>query len=239
MMSRAETAFHEALAEGAGTFTLCEVRADGPASTGVKEGAPGAFTLRHRGASLSDPFSRRSTNAADARFFVRYTASGEYRPLKGAPNLARDWLLELSTAAEACRALDLIYPAAFALLTAWRSGTAPSVPFSETGARQTGMYRIVGSASPDVVDSTAAAACSSAGGCLRTRLWPLEPGNFGSTLPATKRDPSIDQTVNTPGGPGHVPYLCLEACNLFVAACRSSMKKAADPAAAAAESTGQ
>ena len=48
----------------------------------------------------------------DARQIAKFDSSGAYRPLKGAPNLPRGWLIELTSIDALQRALDYFYPGA-------------------------------------------------------------------------------------------------------------------------------
>src|SRR5438067_10602560 len=66
-------------------------------------------------------------SAEDARQIAKYDSAGVYRPLKGAPNLPRGWLLELATIDDLKRALDYFYPSAIATLLGYQSGTARPV----------------------------------------------------------------------------------------------------------------
>ena len=60
----------------------------------------------------------------DARQIAKYDSSGAYRPLKGAPNLPRGWLIELTNIDDLKRALDFFYPGAIATWLAYQAGTA-------------------------------------------------------------------------------------------------------------------
>ncbi len=199
-----------------GSFVVGEIR--------VLRKAADCHQLIHRFAHESE-IARRSSEPEFARVLARTTGEGKYRPLKSAPNLARDWMLELATSAAVALALDHFYPAALGLWLASRDGRVTSVPFTQTAGRQTGMYRIVGKASREVVDAVSAQTCQSAGGCLRTILWEIEPGKTLSNHAPTKFDTQIDQLTGGTRGSCDVPILCLEACNLLVAACRAAIKK--------------
>ena len=63
-------------------------------------------------------------SAEDARQIAKYDSAGAYRPLKGAPNLPRGWLIELTNIDDLKRALDYFYPGAIATWLAYQAGTA-------------------------------------------------------------------------------------------------------------------
>jgi len=158
----------------------------------------------------------------DARQIARYDSSGAYRPLKGAPNLPRGWLIQLSNIDDLKRALDFFYPGAIGAWLALRDGTAHPVCLRETLNRQTGMYRVTRGLSADQARNLVTESCRSDGRCLRTILWGIEENESPNFLPSSKSDLTVDQTGQRRAA---LPFVCLEACNLFVAAARTTMKK--------------
>jgi sirohydrochlorin cobaltochelatase len=161
-------------------------------------------------------------SAEDARQIAKYDSSGTYRPLKGAPNLARGWLIELTTVEELKRALDYFYPGAIGTHLAQQAGTAHPVSLRQTLNRQTGMYRVTRKLTDDQAQNLVREACRSDSRCLRTILWGIEENQLPAFLPDSKSDPAFDQTGQNRAA---LPYLCLEACNLLVAAARTTIKK--------------
>jgi sirohydrochlorin cobaltochelatase len=158
--------------------------------------------------------------ATSARELARFDDAGSYRPLKGAPNLPRRWVIELQSADEVRRALDYFYPAAVGTWTAFQSKHLNIVPLRQTLNRQTGMYEIASQLTTEQAKALIPAFCNSKHKCLRTILWEIEPGE--PAVDAAKSDPGVDQTGL---GRRATPILCAEACNLFVAAARSAVKK--------------
>jgi hypothetical protein len=79
------------------------------------------------------------------------------------------------------------------------------------------MYRIAQKISTGQAEELVQKFCSSDGRCLRTILWGIEPDQSSAFLPPSKSDPSVDQTGE---GRKVIPYLCLEGCNMLVAAAR-------------------
>jgi hypothetical protein len=158
----------------------------------------------------------------DARQIAKYDSLGSYRPLKGAPNLPRGWLIELTDAGRLKSALDYFYPGAVATWFAQQAGTVHPVCLRQTINRQTGMYRVTRNLTDDQARNLVSEACSSDGKCLRTILWGIEENQGPDFLAASKSDPTVDQTGQNRAG---IPFLCLEACNLLVAAARAVVKK--------------
>jgi 4Fe-4S iron-sulfur cluster binding domain/DR2241 stabilising domain len=161
-------------------------------------------------------------SAADARQIAKFDFSGAYRPLKGAPNLPRGWLIELTSIDALKRALDYFYPGAVSSWLAYQAGAATPVCLRRTLNRQTGMYRVTGQLSEDQARNLVQEACRSDSRCLRTILWGIEENQSPDFLPSSKSDPTVDQTGQQRAA---LPFLCLEACNLLVAAARTTLKK--------------
>jgi sirohydrochlorin cobaltochelatase len=160
--------------------------------------------------------------AEDARQIAKYDAFGAYRALKGAPNLPRRWILELANINELKRALDYFYPGAVATWLAYRGGKAQPVCLRQTLNRQTGMYRVTQKLADVQAQALVNEVCGSESGCLRTILWGIEFDRSPDFLPKTKSDPAFDQTGQNRAA---LPFLCLEPCNLLVAAARTTVKK--------------
>jgi 4Fe-4S iron-sulfur cluster binding domain/DR2241 stabilising domain len=158
----------------------------------------------------------------DARRLAKFDCHGRYRPLKGAPDLQRGWVLELKDLASLHQAIDEFYPGALGMFIALQRGEIRRTPFRATVDRQSGMYRITQKIRTDEAEELVRAECRSDRKCLRTILWPIEPGQALNFLPDSKFDPLFDQT----GAKRRtIPFLCLEPCNLLVAAARTVVKK--------------
>jgi len=201
----------------------------------VQKTSTGEFVLSHRDQEAADA-SQLFRNAEDAIEIAKYDDTGNYRPLKTAPNLRHGWRLELDTLEELQRALDYFYPGRLAVFNAWKKGRLQTTPLRETLDRQSGMYRVAAKISDSQIDDLVAGFCRSDGGCLRTILWKRDRDRaIASTkLPKQKFDPAYDQARVCSGGPvsdthashseATVPLLCQEACNLLVAECRKVVK---------------
>ena len=158
----------------------------------------------------------------DARQIAKFDSSGVYRPLKGAPNLPRGWLIELTSIDALQRALDYFYPGAIGSWLAHQAGTVTPVCLRRTLNRQSGMYRVTRQLTEDQAEDLVKEACRSDSRCLRTILWGIEENQSPDFLPSSKSDPTVDQTGQKRAA---LPILCLEACNLLVAAARTALKK--------------
>jgi hypothetical protein len=212
----------------------------------------GAFVLLHRDDEFREELQVFRI-PEDVLEITRYDDSGNYRPLKTAPNLAHGWRLELARLGELQRALDYFYPGRLAVFLAWKTGQLHTTPLRETLDRQSGMYRVAAKISDDQIDNVVGDFCRSDGGCLRTILWKRDQlGTVSSAkLPLEKFDPAYDQiralgrrgasafaeatadkttpaTAATPAT-ATIPLLCQEPCNLLVAECRKMVKGRDEP----------
>jgi sirohydrochlorin cobaltochelatase len=155
------------------------------------------FSLCHV-ADVDRPGLENFTRPEDAREIAKYDDAGNYRPLKTAPNLRSGWLLNLSTIEELRISLDFLYPAAIGTLIARERGELRVVPFRDTLARQSGMYRVTQLITDEQAAGVIRQTCVE--GCIRERLWDANAELENSNV------------------------LCAEACNLLVAACRPVAK---------------
>lgn len=216
---------------------LQECLRSGPINLGelvVREIEPGRFLIRH----WKDDESPRNlvveTAAIAVLEIVRYDEQGNYRPLKGAPNLRTGWELHLESVAEVRQAIDYFYPGAFSTWLAFNRGEITPVDLRQTLTRQTGMYRVTQRLTGFQAEDLAGRFCQSHSGCLRTILWTIDGKAPEKYLPRSKFDPQADQLeeqkgeLSKDGGVGappyRVPFLCVEACNLFVAESRKIVK---------------
>ncbi len=164
-----------------------------------------------------------SSDPNDAVKIALYDDWGAYRPLKTAPNLRRGWKMELSSLSDLRLALDLFYPAALGMWCDFLQDAIRPTPWRETVDRQTGMYRIVGKITDAQTCELLGRTCQRESGCLRHILWPLRPGET-HFLQQTDRD-----SLRRRFAQGEIPLLCVEACNLVVAAGRPVVKEGRYP----------
>jgi sirohydrochlorin cobaltochelatase len=219
----------------------------GPISLGqlvIRQVEPAGYLIRHWEDDHQERELTIKTEAIAALDIVRYDDQGNYRPLKGAPNLCSGWELRLDSIAEVRQAIDYFYPAAFATWLAYNRGEVTPIDLRQILTRQTGMYRVTQKLTDSQAEELAGRFCQSRSGCLRTILWTVDGRVPQRYLPRSKFDPQTDQRaeqVESPtngedgrvdAGPaelscsksGHIPFLCVEACNLFVAEARKIVK---------------
>ena len=181
----------------------------------------GGYVIRNRDDLGRDEVTPREIG--DVFEIAKFDDSGNYRPLKTAPNLRHDWKIFINNAAELQQTIDAIYPGRLAVLDAFESGELVTTSLRETLGRQSGMYRVAANISDQQIDDLVGNFCRSDGGCLRAILWKRDDkGTVPSTkLPSEKFNPAHDQTGRNEKC---IPLLCQEACNLLVAACREKVK---------------
>jgi hypothetical protein len=212
----------------------------GPITLGeivVRQVGPVSYRLRHWKDDELQGKLVVKTEAMAALEIIRYDKHGNYRPLKGAPNLRTGWELLLASIGEVRQALDYFYPGAFSTWLAHNRGNVAPIDLRQTLTRQSGMYRVTQKLTGSQAEELAGRFCQSHSGCLRTILWTIDGKLPQKYLPSSKFDPKADQLAEQreilaedggPGGAGappyHVPFLCVEACNLFVAEARKIVK---------------
>lgn len=140
----------------------------------------------------------------DLRGLASATESGQFRPLKSAPNLVCGWRMSVGGADALGQAIDRIYPGAIPDWFASLKEPIPVTHFREFVVRQTGMYRLA-----QKLDDRQAAlsirACCAAASCLKRRFWTVQ--GLDSEGPESK---------------SMIP--CLEPCAVFLEFARRSMR---------------
>jgi hypothetical protein len=157
-----------------------------------------------------------------ARHLAQFDGEGRYRPLKGAPTLPACWELRLDSIDALRLAIDSFYPGALASWVAWQENRIEPVDLRSTLNRQTGMYRVTRKLTSSEANELAGRFCRSDHACLRTILWTVEGKRPNKELPETKFAVAYDQLGQDRPA---VPFLCVEACNLFVAEARRTVKQ--------------
>ena len=172
----------------------------------VIEKNPPGFSLHHEADTGREDLEI-FHSPEDALGIARCDDSGDYRPLKTAPNLRRGWELRLDSLATLRLALDGIYPAALGNWRAVLRGEKIAHPLRETLNRQTGMYRITGLLTRDEAARLITSLCRP--GCLRQILWPIESA-----------DPAP-----APAAPEcRIPLFCTNPCSHFLGKAREAVK---------------
>jgi len=172
----------------------------------VIEKNPPGFSLHHEADTGREDLEI-FHSPEDALGIARCDDSGDYRPLKTAPNLRRGWELRLDSLATLRLALDGIYPAALGNWRAVLRGEKIAHPLRETLNRQTGMYRITGLLTRDEAARLITSLCRP--GCLRQILWPIE---------------SADPAPAPAAPEGRIPLFCTNPCSHFLGKAREAVK---------------
>lgn len=177
----------------------------------------GLISLCHRNdANRSDLVKVNGVSAL--REFVKWTDTGEYRPLRTAPTLRGGWIVHCEDVSLLLDHLDAVYPGAMATTLRYLEGELDPVPLRETLDRQTGMYRFAGTVSNQDVNRLMRELCSP--GCLRKIAWPID-----ATSPVAR----LRSMGNS------LPLVCTEACTFAVTEARRLAREAYDKANAPAE----
>jgi hypothetical protein len=186
------SAFLEALVEGL-VFGLVEVCRKG-----------NDFELRHHRDACEPDTALRAVQCNELPVLAQCTESGQFRPLKSAPNLRQGWRLVVASPRELERALETLHPGGLADWFAARSSKPPVTNYREFMGRQTGMYRITQRLTDAQAGGVIRATCA-ARFCVKRRLWSVD---------GLDPDPA--------GAKSLVP--CLEPCALLLEVARRAMR---------------
>jgi hypothetical protein len=132
--------------------------------------ANGGFELRHAADRASEAGGLRLLADHQIRPLAQFTSSGEFRPLKSAPNLPAGWRIAAPDERALATALHHLYPGAVADWFAAQSAPPPVTSYRQFTARQTGMYRITARLD-DAAAGAMMHACCHHDFCLKRRLW--------------------------------------------------------------------
>ena len=94
--------------------------------------ANAGFELRHVADRQSRPAALRLLAEGEIRPFAQFDSSGQFRPLKSAPNLSAGWRISARDERALATALNLLYPGALADWFAARSASPPSPPIASS-----------------------------------------------------------------------------------------------------------
>ena len=131
------------------------------------------FELRHADDQSAGAESLRPVPLNELRALAHHTATGEFRPIKAAPNLRAGWLCRVSSEGELELAMNQLYPGALADWFAVQQPAPPVTHYRDFTARQTGMYRIT-TMLTDPHAAQVIRACCDARFCLKRRVWTVD-----------------------------------------------------------------
>ena len=166
----------------------------------IRRASSSGYSLRHA-ADAAEEDLRVSEDPREAREIARFTAGGDYRPLKSSPNLRRGWELRVTGARALATAMNYLYPAGVAHWYLHREGRLGLTSFRENAARQSGIYKRIQHLSDEGVLHAARACCADAV-CLKQTLWDIDE----------------DTPLEVDRGGGEIP--CPEPCSIFVSFAR-------------------
>jgi hypothetical protein len=166
----------------------------------IRPAPPAGYSLRHA-ADAEEEDLRVSEDPREAREIARFTAGGDYRPLKSSPNLRRGWELRVEDARSLATAMNYLYPAGIAHWYLFREGRLDLTSFRENAARQSGIYKRIQHLSDEGVLHAARACCDDAV-CLKQTLWDIDE----------------ETPLEVDRGGGEIP--CPEPCSIFVSFAR-------------------
>ena len=149
--------------------------------------------------------SLRVVPLTDVRRLAQFTAAGEFRPLKSAPNLAQGWLLPIRNGDELEFALNAFYPGALADWHAATGAQPPVTHFRDFVNRQSGMYRIAAKITDGQALEVIGATCTPTA-CLKHRLW------------------TVAGSIDNPAEKSLIP--CLEPCAVLLENARKTARAA-------------
>lgn len=132
-----------------------------------------SFELRHVDDDKVAAEGLRLVPLDELRALANHTVTGEFRPLKAAPNLRSGWVCRPASEAELELALNQLYPGAVVDWFAAQQPMPPVTHYREFTGRQSGMYRIT-TMLTDPQAAQVIRACCSAHFCLKRRLWTVD-----------------------------------------------------------------
>jgi sirohydrochlorin cobaltochelatase len=173
-------------------------------------------------AILGDASGLEIHRGADAaRGLSLYSDDGAYRFAKAQANLRCGWVLLLDSPAELLRALDGFYPASVGVWLAQVDGALEVENLRDKLDRQTGMYRFARTISDEGAQQLVQEICGPAHQCARRILWQID----AQTPLAGSEASRFDGLPAGASASEAIPLLCREACNHFVAECRTRAKR--------------
>ena len=132
-----------------------------------------AFRLRHVDDRSKGLKNLRTVPILELRSMAMYDAAGQFRPLRVAPDLVKEWVCYCRTPEELWRAVQAIYPGSIPDWYATQIGAPPVTNYREFSNRQSGMYRITQLLTDEQATQVIRACCHPRF-CLKRRFWTVE-----------------------------------------------------------------
>jgi len=165
------------------------------------------YDLRHRAdrGALLDELDLH-VDPGEARDLSKYTDDGEYRPIKGAPDLRSGWVYSGLAPEKLLKTVDFFYPASVANWFRHREERLDVTHFREAAERHTGIYSVIEHLAPDALNALVRDCCTDSN-CIKNRIW----------------DETATRPIDVPRGDGSIP--CREPCPLFVDEARGGVQE--------------
>jgi len=128
------------------------------------------FELRHIADSEAPAESLRQLPLAEAPGWAQTNSTGQFRPLKSAPDLRQGWRLTVANGEELAAALNHFYPGALADWFSARGADPPVTNYRDYTGRQSGMYRVTAMLTDSQAAKVLGEVCDRSR-CLKRRLW--------------------------------------------------------------------
>jgi len=171
-------------------------------TTTIEEDGTRRYSLRHQAdATMPDDELAGYDDPLAAQRLAKEDDDGRYRPLKTAPTLQTGWHFPGCSAPELLEVVSFFYPATVTNWYAESIGELDVTHWSETTARQTGIYDVTAELPEEAVDWAVEACCVDSQ-CLKRREWEYDEKT----------------AIDVPAGEGEFP--CREPCSLLIAAAR-------------------
>ncbi len=140
----------------------------------------------------------------DARDIAKYTDHGEYRPLKGAPDLQTGWVFSNLNHEKLIRTIDFLYPSSVANWHRDQNNSLDITHYRDAADRHTGIYQVIENLSSEGLNTLVKECCTDSN-CIKRRCW----------------QETSEKAIPVHGGNGEIP--CREPCPLFIDQARKTV----------------
>lgn len=163
-----------------------------------------SYRLYHREDKQDPEGCQTIERVEELQEMARYTATGDYRPLKSTPDLPGGWIFRTTSLSTLLTAIDHLYPAGVQRWFQATRGQLPVIHFRENAERQSGFYGVVSQLTTEDVEDLIRNHCTE-DHCLRKRTWNM----------------SEEASIETESGEG--PLICRKPCSIIVSSGRKKV----------------
>lgn len=129
-----------------------------------------SYEVRHVHDQRAEKEALRKVTAAELRDVVAREASGNFRPLKSAPDLVSGWRHVAAGDDGLLRTFEIIYPGWIVEALAYKTGSVRLQSWKSFSSRQTGIYKKVATLGETEIERVVSTCCSTAF-CMRRPVW--------------------------------------------------------------------